>query len=153
MALKRQSILTNLATVLKGISAGQTYYSNVDVHLWRTTAVQDDELTNKQGRPVAVLIIRDKGRDPDVDMVSEAGNLQQHSLRVEIEVCVSTEEQARKAIADILKAIGGDPKLSNTAIDVIDGGDDMYSDQAGVRVFAPVLKLQIPYQTKRFLED
>lgn len=147
MSLKRQDIIDSLTTQLKAINGTGGYHLNfsASVFNWRTTDVAANEM------PAA--IIRDTGRAPIGEGTRQTANNQDHYLSVEIDIVVATEAQARQAIQDILKAIDADYTLGGFAIDVLDDGDEIYSDHQGQRVFSPVLKLRIMYRTMHFREN
>lgn len=147
MSIKRQDIISALVTRLKTISVANGYHLDFStgVYNWRTTDVAANEM------PVA--IIRDTGRSPIGEGTQQTANKQDHYLSLEIDIVVATEVQARQAIQDILKAIETDSTLGGYAIDVMDDGDNIYSDHQGQRVFAPVLKLRVMYRTTRFQEN
>lgn len=138
---KRQKIMDKIDERLKTITGAPTYEVNFGSRVFdfRPVPIQDSELP--------AIVYRDS--EEAVEPIS-GNDLETHSLTVEIEAVAASatpSRQARKMLADIVKAIKTDRTWAGLAIDtrLISQGLDVEQEQKAIG--AITVRIEVIYRT------
>lgn len=151
MANKRQQIIDAVKDALEGIRKSADYYTDLGLHLfeWRSSPVGLNELPAQ--------ILRDRTREPDVELTGNPNNLMHQILELEDEISFAPASDAsliRKGIADVYKALNADRTLGGIALDIIDRGDTMvYADEEAKIIAGAQVKFAVLYRTGKMEES
>ena len=159
MTILRQDIVDAVKSRMQGILTTGGYYTNVGSHVitGRPRLIGPDGAV---GSPIVeaselpcVLI-----RDPiDTIKNSTLRGKQEHNLDMELEIrCeggADTDEDLRKAIADVYAAIGTDPKWSGLATNTMPTSDESAVLQGDKVIGAALIRINIAFITGPWAES
>ena len=142
----RQSIINAIDARLKTITIANSYETDLGRNVFehRTTALGDSELPG--------INFRDVGCDVSEEDVA----IGQHGyeLIMEAEILVkegsTTAVQIRKMIADVIKAIGVDPRWGNLAVRTSPVSDSLKFEQSEKIIAGALLTFPIIFRTNKF---
>lgn len=150
MAITRQTIVSNLKTLLQTISVANGYYTALgsNVKLFSVLPVQEDELP--------CVIIYDKSDSIDGEGTQGSYNIWNKTLKVTLQIVCSgntPDTTIRQLITDCYKAIGSDNTLSGNCLQINAIGDSIDLEQQSQKIMGAAIELEILYRTKRFAES
>ncbi|MDQ1610335.1 MAG: hypothetical protein QOG00_266 [Pyrinomonadaceae bacterium] len=143
MSNMRQEIVKKVLARMRLIRTENDYVTEIgaSVHEHRTEALQEHELP--------ALIVRD-GTD-EITYREKQSGAHHHSLPFTIDVvCQETDvnaEVARKALADVMKAIGVDPRWGGVAKQSLPKSASVITDKEGNWLGGARVEFTVEYQT------
>jgi len=146
MPIKRQTIINAVKTRLQTILTAGGYYTNLGSHVdeLRVTVYQQSELP-------AVSIV-ETGNE---NLNELASNWIDQYLNIEFHITVSGNSSAadiRKAIYDVLKAIGTDDTWSGNAIQTHYVNDELKKAGGEILSASAIVRIKIKYRTNIWSE-
>jgi hypothetical protein len=138
----RQSIVNAVDARLKTIKIANGYETDIglNVNRWKAIPVSSDKEYE--------LIYR------DVSCETVYLEAHRHKLHFEVEAIIKagsiSDNQVRKMLADILKAIGVDPQWSNLAINTHPEGDEINILQTEKIIGGTIIRFAIEFRTKEW---
>lgn len=150
MAIKRQTIIDAVKTRLALITVAHGYDTNLgaNVNEWRSAQYDPSELP--------AIEVRDTVDEPAGQALSGPGNIEWHSLLVEIEFAIvigGGATEARKGLYDIYTAIGVDQTWGGLALRTLWMGDELTVKAEDRQVAGAVARIKIEFTTNRFAES
>ncbi|HEX8773258.1 MAG TPA: hypothetical protein VF735_06595 [Pyrinomonadaceae bacterium] len=140
---RRQQIIDAMKTRFSAITTAGGYATNIgnQVHEWRTTEIPAD------GLPAQSL------RDPvdEVTLPDKDSLMHRHHLNVILDLVIqeSAEQatEARKALADVVKAIGVDPTWGGLAARTLPRREQIMTDAQGNWLGGARMEFVVEYDT------
>ncbi len=142
----RQQIINAVDARLKTITTANSYETDLGRNVFehRTTALGDSELPGINFRDVGC----------DVSQEDVAIGQHGYELTMEAEIVVkagaTSAIQIRKMIADVIKAIGVDPRWGNLAVRTTPLSDGLKFDQSEKIIAGALLTYSIIFRTTKF---
>lgn len=148
----RQQIFTKIKTRFQSILISNDYNTNLGTYLetWRCQPYSEEELAEHS--PKGNLI------DPDEEtenvLMGHVNGTQQHTLKIIVRIVMSdstdVDALAKKAIADVTKAIGVDTRFDGLVIDTLPGKTSLDMEQKKKKIAAFDYEFSVKYRTRRF---
>jgi hypothetical protein len=141
MSSIRQQLIDKVKTRFAGITTAGGYATNIGSHQfeWLMTPLESSDLP--------AHIIRDEVEDTTITE-KNAGHLSR-SLKITVDLVLAesdaTAANARKAIADVIKAVGVDDKWGGLARRTLPVRDEIMADPEGQRVSGARVTFTIDY--------
>lgn len=150
MGLKRQEIVDAIKTRMRLINGVGNYYLNCsdNVYVQRSAPFEDSELPG--------INIMDGDESPNQELLAGSTNVWYRSLNVEIRLVTNGElsdEDVRKGIADIQRAIGTDLTWGGFAIDTTWLGTVTEKSQEEQKITSATVSIMILYLTGQWAEE
>jgi hypothetical protein len=141
---RRQQIITAMTTRFKAITTANGYATNIGLqfHEWRTSELPQD------GLPAQTL------RDPvdEVTLPDKDSLMHRHHLTIILDLVIGEAAEqateARKALADVVKAIGVDPTWGGLAARTLPRREQIMTDAQGNWLGGARMEFVVEYDTK-----
>lgn len=159
MSIKRQDIMSAIATRMAGILTTSEYHTNLgqNVITGRPRLIGPDGAIGSaivEPSELPCVLIRDP-----LDEITNTtlGGKQEHRLSVEIEVrCEGgsdTDTDLRQMVADVYRAIGTDTRWSTLAMNTSPVSDETHILQGDKIIGAALVRINIQFHTSAWSES